>query len=176
MKKLLILLIIFSSITSISIAQKGNEFSYNPQGTEYTIVFPDKPKIKEKYIKLPGGDLFNYQEAQYIDEELLTMLTAETVPLFNNQLSSEEIKTLIIEAASNYAEAKGLSNVGLEYEENSLGKVATFTGYKKIEGIMATVGGKFIMGAYSSLCISYLSPSNNYPTKPIMNFIDSITR
>lgn len=176
MKKLLILLIIFSSINSISIAQKGNEFSYNPQGTEYTIVFPEKPKIKEKYIKLPGGDLFNYQEAQYIDEELLTMLTAETVPLFNNQLSSEEIKKLLIEAASNYAEAKGLSNTAIEYEDNYIGKIATFQGYKEITGIMATVGGKFILGEYSTLCISYLSPSKNYPNKVISRFIESISR
>jgi len=161
---------------NISQAQKVKKYEYNPDGSEYTVVFPGTPDIKERYVKLTNGKLFQYQEAIYQSEKYLSVMTAETVPYFEKNYTPEETKELLLKAAADYTDAKGWINVVIDYEENYLGKVVTISGYRKFDEYTVAYGGKYILGDYSILCVSYGAPSSKYPNKIIKKFIESIRR
>ena len=176
MRKIILFALFAAFAMNYANAQKDRNYKYRPEGCEYTVVFPGKPELKEKYTESPTGKLMKYEEAQYFDNTSSSILVAESSPNFIDNQNSSEIKEMLIFVAKNNAERKGLEEVSIEYEENSLGKVASFIGYKNVSGMNMTFGGKFILGEYSIMIINYASKSTDYPTISITKFMDSVYR
>ena len=154
----------------------SQSYVYSPEGCEYSVTFDGKPELKDSYVSLPNGELFNYVIAQYVIENESSMQKAETLPFEMSALSKGEIKNELLKVLRNYAESSGLSNCEYGFENNSLGYVGKLRGYKTIRGRKCTYGSHVFCGDYSILVIIYGSLSKDYPTAGISDFIDSVER
>lgn len=151
-------------------------YVFSPEGSEYSVVFPARPKLSHPSDET--GMIWEKAELILIEHE--SVLRAEVVRFPGNP---QPIFTqLLVESAiREYAEHNGLLYTEYSYEESELGKIASVRGFKSLQDkngreIKTTYRVVMYYGDESVMSVYVGCRSFNYPTEAIFAFLNSIRR
>ncbi len=152
-------------------------FKFPETESEYTVLFPGKPTIRQIYTAEAEG-----LEARLSLPESVG-LRAEFA-----QLSAEQARSLVnltIEAKKNlnerriknaweYAETSGLKRAAVRVEDDDRGWCVSVRGYKEFNGVPFIYETKFFYGKHSVMFLTAAAPSSRFPTPAISKFYASL--
>lgn len=151
----------------------AQNYSYNQNGSEYSVTFNKKPLISNSL-----ADGISFERAEI--ENKLSYLRAESIVYKDASLIETIDKDYIYSVFEDYANAEGLSNSGYTFSVNSLGKAAQMVAYKTYRKDNQLQTTKFVVrayyGSYSAIFLYTMCPSKVFPTSEVSIFLNSIKR
>ena len=167
MKKLLLLLFIFSSPLLA-------EFKYQPTFSEFSVIYPVKPKVK--IMAFTGNDGVDAEAIHTMGMKGYSILKAEFLPITDSSaldaLTDDQIRSQMLD----YARHNGIKSSHATVERKNGIRVATLRG-TKLQGtdkIPVTYLNKTFYGKRSMLMIYTAAPSELYPTEETSTFLKSV--
>lgn len=169
----LTLIIICCLLTNAQNSNAAGSFAFPENGSEFTVIFPSRPNIREFRIEAYDGlqaELVLPREGCLLRAESMIFTPAQAI-----EIRSVEVRVLT-ERAMAMAEAAGLSNPQVRNERNQFGRFVTVRGNKTIEGVPATFEMTAYYGRRSMIILTVGAPSGNFPTRSVTNFLSSLRR
>jgi len=128
---------------------------------EFPYAFPGKPKIATSYV----GSVAVTQRYYYPSDN--TMLRAECIPV-GTITDTELVNILRIQA-----NATGIESPTISIESTSYPRVGIYSGERYVAGHKIRVHGEVLVGIESTLHLSVFENANIFPSKSVVNFLDS---
>jgi len=154
---------------------RSTPYVYSPDGCEYSVTFPDMPRLTNGFQ--PGmGD---YVQAQYENVGRAGeyyFLRAECVPISREIATRMGNKEILQQQIVAYAVSNGIQNPEYGYEEDALGKHVHVRGFKTIDSVPVTYKGYMYVGSRSFANLSAGGPSASYPQQGVHEFFSSLRR
>lgn len=160
------------------VSRQPSSFKFPASDSEYTVLFPAKPTIREVHtadVEGAQAELILPSEGGFLRAEFVKLSAEQARSLVN--LTSEAEKSLKeerIKLALKYAESIGLSNAAVQVEDDNRGWCASVRGYKEIDGIPVTYETKFFYGRRSVISLTTGASSRRFPTLSVSKFYSSL--
>lgn len=153
----------------IPFTTNADQYSFNPPGSEFTVLFPDKPNLNV-YYSYEGNECKTY-DAQLIFWNQTGALRAEAVLCKTHDYKSANRENLF-SMMREHAIKSGVTDAAFQYEETKNLKIGSY------RGVMAAVSNTFvytaIFGKNSSIVLVGSAPYNLYPKLGYEKFINSL--
>lgn len=156
----------FGSFSSLAIA---DEFLFSPKGSQFSVVFPDKPVIRQSYSAEDDGCVT--YDAILVLLNGKAGLRAESTFCSNIDASNLNEQD-ILEELRLHAERSGVTDTMFQVEKTEFGYVGT------CRGVLASLGNTFtcvlMLGDESAIMLVGSAPYKEYPTIGFDKFIGSV--
>lgn len=154
-------------------------YNFNCSGNEYDVVFESEPKIYDSAVPI-GDSILSGTTAELSSAKYKSFCRAECVKFNLSQFGNID-KEYFNNFLNQYSTYTGLSFPTFNYKVNNLGKIGSVRGFKTLKDdsghdIEITFEA-FVHYVNNSIMILYVGcPSENYPTRFISKFLNSIKR
>lgn len=171
----LLLFIIAFFITPPSV-NAGERFQ--PNGCEFSVEFPGKPKVYDVIIPLVG----KVQNAEYRGGSGKAsdsyFFLVEGMPISRQEIFKyhKDIESYLSESAQTYAEANGIQSPEFKYYKDSLGHGIVMRGYKTVSGIRVIYTSMSLLGERSIVFLRAGSAAELFPPPGMVKFMKSVRR
>lgn len=150
-----------------------SQYIFPSASAEYSVTFPSQPTIKDVYV-----EGIKATRAELVIPADGCFLRAEYVPMTQDILEklSQLEDDFLVNQATAYADANGLSNAETSVSRNNNGRFVSVRGFKTISGVIVTYSNITFYGKNSAMFLYAGSPSKTYPTSSITKFLNSLKR
>lgn len=151
------------------------ETVFRPEGSEFSVRFPDKPFISTSKDTDADGNPLTLSKAELSLSKPACFLRAEVTryaPGSADSLTKEDI----VSRVRTYADSTGIESPEISVAKSKLGRCATLKGTKTIGGTQSTYENKMCYGHRSMIVLYTGSATKDFPPEPALAFFKSLER
>ena len=166
------LLVLIPLLSLVACGARQDEAVFAPQGSEFKVTFPGKPKLSE--VTGQGG-LFNkpttLKVATRATQYMLLKADVAVVPPGSFESFT---KDGLIAYGFSYGENQGFESVETKFEEKPFAKCLTVRGSKKVQGQPTTFLMRMCLGSRTLFTQYIASASDIFPPPGTQQFLDTL--